>query len=104
MVLVVWLCLKNEARGMPSSAVPRSYVWVGVVHSRAERWKMRSCWDTWAGVRMVQDAVSFFGLVGMSPERRFSRSMAESDSRMVEKTMFARCRFRLVIWTARTAA
>lgn len=65
---------------------------------------MRSCWDTWAGLRMIQGVVSFFAIVDRFPERRDSMSMAESDSSKVEKIMFARCLFRLVIWTARTAA
>lgn len=106
---VCWLacaCLKNEASETPIEALPRFCVWDGVFHWRApSRWKMRSSRDTCAGVRTFQDAVSGLALLlDTSPERRLSMSMAGSDSSKVEKMMFARCLFRLVIWTARTAA
>lgn len=70
----------------------------GVHCSAPSWWKMCSCLDTCAGVRIV----SCFLVVGGLRSRLKAR--LGSELRSDEKAMFARWRFRLVIWTARTAA
>lgn len=92
----------------PICADPRAWVVVVVcvleccVHCNApSRWKIRSCLDTCAGVRSVTFFSDGVGVVG---SRSSSSARPRSESRSAEKTMLARCRFRLVIWTARTAA
>ena len=109
-VFDVWLglvLLKNLESVMPISAVPS--LWFPV-HERAPSWWKICSWvQTWAGVRTVHwaglDADAEFGVFpcGLS-ERRLSRSRSGSELSKVEKTMFARCLFRLVICTERTAA
>lgn len=91
----------------PICADPRWWVIVCVfecccVHCKApSRWKIRSWLDTCAGVRIFNFFSDGVGVVG---SRSSTSARPLSESRRAEKTMFARCRFRLVIWTARTAA
>lgn len=98
---------RNVDMDTPICADPRGWV-VCVeccVHCNApSRWKMRSCLDTCAGVRTVHSLLVLdrLGVVSSSGWRSSDRFLSESKS--VEKTMFARWRFRLVICTARTAA
>lgn len=100
---------RNVRRGTPIEAVPRIFFFPEVeVHSRIPSWgKMCSRCATWAGgrTRKVWDAdISARLGLDASPEWRSSRSSSGSESSKVEKTMLARCLFRLVICTERTAA
>lgn len=66
---------------------------------------MRSCLDTWAGVRIVQlFRWLMSGMDLLSVGLSCMLSVSGSDESKAEKTMFARCLFRLVICTERTAA
>jgi hypothetical protein len=110
---------RNRSREMPIWQDPRTRHWVGAdadvdadVHFRTPSdSKIFSCLETAAGVGGGLDvdeedcwadggAACWISLLRL----RLWRSRAGSDSSKVEKTMFARCLLRLVIWTARTAA
>lgn len=90
----------------PICADPRCWVVCveSCVHCNApSRWKMRSCSATCAGVRIVH-SVLVLDRPGVESSSTRSSARLLSESKRVEKAMFARCRFRLVICTARTAA
>lgn len=71
---------------------------VGVQFRRPSCAKIRSRLHTSAGVRMVHFGWGGSGFLScVLVELLMSRSESESESRRAEKTMFARCLFRLVI-------